>query len=167
MRSFVIRSDDWTDTRSFGVTGGVMKASRVVRVGLLVVCLAVAAQGSAVVGAPLSGSRLEDDGAMNSGKETHSHHAQHGEDHGHLPPVQRNVDLIGFSDLFAAGEQPGRIGDVSAKGNYAYLTLYYEPECDRGGIQIVDISDPANPKAAGYIPSHIGPSRARDPRWCP
>jgi hypothetical protein len=104
-----------------------------------------------------SESRLEDDGAINSGKETHSHHdAQHGDDHGHLPPVQRNVDLIGFTDLFGGQEQPGRIGDVSAKGNYAYLTLYYEPQCDRGGIQIVDISDPANPKAAGYIPSHIG-----------
>jgi hypothetical protein len=70
--------------------------------------------------------------------------------------VQRNVDLIGFTDLFAGQEQPGRIGDVSAKGNYAYLTLFYEPTCDRGGIQIVDISDPANPKAAGYVPSHIG-----------
>lgn len=66
------------------------------------------------------------------------------------------MDLVGFTDLFAGGEQPGRIGDVSAKGNYAYLTRYYEPACDRGGIQIVDISDPANPKAGAIIPSHIG-----------
>ncbi len=94
---------------------------------------------------------------MNSGKETHSHDDhQHGGDEGHLPAVQENVNLVGFTDLFADGEQPGRIADVSAKGNYAYLTLFYEPHCDRGGIQIVDISDPAHPKKAGYIPSHIG-----------
>lgn len=64
--------------------------------------------------------------------------------------------MIGFTDLFAGAEQPGRIGDVSAKGNYAYLTIFRDPQCDRGGIQIVDISDPANPKAAGVVPSHIG-----------
>ena len=133
-----------------------MRRTRLVRSAMLGMSLMVAASGMASAGAPVSGSRLEDDGAVNSGKETHSHDAQHGHDTDHLPPVQRNVDLIGFTDLFAGAEQPGRIGDVSAKGNFAYLTLYYEPECDRGGIQIVDISDPANPKAAGYVPSHIG-----------
>src|SRR5688572_25553597 len=102
------------------------------------------------------GSLLTDDGAMNSGKDTHVHDAQHGTDHGHLAPRRSHVDLIGSTDLFAGAEQPGRIGDVSATGNYAYLTLYYEPECDRGGIQVVDISDPARPKAAGVIPSHVG-----------
>jgi hypothetical protein len=102
------------------------------------------------------GSLLTDDGAINSGKDTHVHDAQHGADHGHLPPGQNHVDLVGFTDLFAGAEQPGRIGDVSAKGNYAYLTIFREPECDRGGIQIVDISDPANPKAAGLVPSHVG-----------
>jgi hypothetical protein len=119
--------------------------------------LVLATTGASVAAPSVSGSRLEDDGAINSGKETHSHHdAQHGEVHGHLPPVQRNVDLIGFTDLFGDQEQPGRIGDVSAKGNFAYLTRYYEPRCDGGGIEIVDISDPANPKPAGTITSHIG-----------
>ena len=101
-------------------------------------------------------SKLTDDGAINSGKESHDHHsAQHGEPDGHLPPVDHNVATIGNLDLFADGEQPGRIGDVSAYGNYAYLTMYYEPTCGRGGIQIVDIGDPANPKRAGYVPSHV------------
>ena len=36
------------------------------------------------------------------------------------------------------------MADVSAKGNYAYLTMFYEPTCGRGGVQIVDIADPAN-----------------------
>ena len=102
------------------------------------------------------GSRLDDDGAVNSGKETHAHDdAQHGGDEGHLPPVKRNVDVVGKLDLFAGGaEQPGRVADVSAKGNYAYLTLFYEPECDRGGIQVVNISNPAKPTKGPIIPSH-------------
>jgi hypothetical protein len=134
-----------------------VRRTKVACIALLLFGLLLASTGVVPAAPTESGSRLEDDGAVNSAKETHSHHdAQHGEDHGHLPPEQRNVDLVGFTDLFGDREQPGRIGDVSAKGNYAYLTLYYEPQCDRGGIQIVDISDPANPRAAGYVPSHIG-----------
>ena len=100
-------------------------------------------------------NRLADDGAVNSGKETHAHD-QHGGIEGHLPPASANVALIGKLDLFAGAEEPGRIADVSAKGNYAYLAVFSEPTCERGGIRIVDISNPASPKAAGYVPSHLG-----------
>src|SRR5918995_3255933 len=100
-------------------------------------------------------NRLEDDGAVNSGKETHAHD-QHGGIEGHLPATRQNVSLIGKLDLFTGAEEPGRIADVSAMGNYAYLAVFREPTCDRGGIQIVDISNPASPKAAGLIPSHLG-----------
>ena len=100
-------------------------------------------------------NRLEDDGAVNSGKETHAHD-QHGGNEGHLPATSQNVDVIGKLDLFTEAEQEGRVADVSAKGNYAYLAMFREPSCDRGGIQIVDISNPASPKAAGLIPSHLG-----------
>ncbi len=97
------------------------------------------------------------DGAIDSGKETKHHDAQqHGEDEGHLPPKSNNVTEIGHIDLFAPGDEAGRIGDVSAKGNYAFLTHYREPTCERGGVQVVDISDPANPKRGPYIPSHLG-----------
>src|SRR5215210_4251064 len=103
------------------------------------------------------GSRLVDDGVIDSGKETHWHDsAQHGSDDGHLPPTSKNVRKVGNLDLFAGAEEPGRIADVSAKGNYAYLTAFYEPECDRGGVYIADISDPASPKKVSLIPSHIG-----------
>jgi len=101
-------------------------------------------------------TRLDDDGAMNSGKETHYHDAQHGGDEGHLPPTSKNVVKVGNLDLFAGAEEPGRIADVSAKGNYAYLTAFWEPECDRGGVYIADISNPAQPKKVSLIPSHIG-----------
>ena len=97
------------------------------------------------------------DGAIDTGKETKHHDArQHGEDEGHLPPRSNNVTEIGHIDLFAPGDEAGRIGDVSAKGNFAFLTHYREPTCERGGVQVVDISDPASPKKGPYIPSHLG-----------
>lgn len=112
--------------------------------------------GTALAHQPDDGGSLLTDDALNSAKETHRHDHQHGETEGHLPPRQENVDLIGFTDLFADAEQAGRVADVSAKGNYAFLTLFYEPDCDKGGVQVVDISDPAHPKAGPLIPSHHG-----------
>ena len=97
-----------------------------------------------------------DDGVLDSGKETHGHHAQHDTDEGHLPATSENVDVIGRLDLFEGAEQPGRIADVSAYGDYAYLTAFWEPECDRGGVYVVDISDPASPELVTLIPSHRG-----------
>jgi hypothetical protein len=121
--------------------------------------LAALSVGVLAVGVPAASahdeSLLVDDGAINSAKDTHVHD-QHGGHDGHLDPVSRNVAKIGSLDLFAGAEEPGRIGDVSAKGNYAYLTVFREPTCERGGVQVVDISDPANPKKGPYIPSHQG-----------
>lgn len=98
-----------------------------------------------------------DDGVLDSGKETHNHHSQqHGEEEGHLPASSENVAEIANLDLFPDEEEPGRIADVSAYGNYAYLTAYWEPQCDRGGVYIVDISDPADPSLVTRVPSHRG-----------
>ncbi|MGR2753530.1 PA domain-containing protein [Agromyces arachidis] len=100
-----------------------------------------------------------DDGVLDSGKETHGHHShdqQHGEEEGHLPASSENVLKISNLDLFEDEEEPGRIADVSAFGNYAYLTAFWEPDCDRGGVYIVDISDPAAPELVNRIPSHRG-----------
>ena len=98
-----------------------------------------------------------DDGVLDSGKETHNHHYQHHEEEqGHIPAVSENVVEIGSLDLFEGEEQPGRIADVSAYGNYAYLTAFWEPECDRGGVYVVDIADPTAPELVTLIPSHRG-----------
>ena len=98
-----------------------------------------------------------DDGVLDSGKETHNHHYQHTDDeHGHIPSGSNNVTKIGSLDLFEDEEQPGRIADVSAYGNYAYLTAFWEPECERGGVYVVDIADPENPELVTLIPSHRG-----------
>ena len=120
--------------------------------------LVVAAALTLAAGPAFAHNDIEyvDDGVMDSGKETHNHDAQHGETEGHLPASSANVIEIGSLDLFADEEEPGRIADVSAYGNYAYLTAFWEPECDRGGVYIVDISDPADPSLESLIPSHRG-----------
>ena len=45
---------------------------------------------------------------------------------------------------------------MSAKGNYVYLTAFYEPDCDGGGVHVVDISNPASPKEVLKISGHVG-----------
>ena len=102
--------------------------------------------------AEVDGSRLADDGAMDSGKEVHEQH-QHGGTAGHLPATSKNVRLV---SKFAVADGAGRIADVSAKGNYAYLTRFREPACDTGGIEVVDISQPSAPRQVTTIPSHTG-----------
>lgn len=67
----------------------------------------------------------------------------------------RGLELVGKWDTGGKLGGAGRVADVSAKGNYAYLTMFYEPTCGRGGVQVVDISDPQAPKAGAYIPSHV------------
>lgn len=78
---------------------------------------------------------------------------QHGGEPGHLPPVSENVELVGKLDLFSGAEQPGRIADVGVFGDYAYLGAFAQPNCEDGGVYIVDISNPAAPKEAGFIPA--------------
>jgi hypothetical protein len=96
-------------------------------------------------------NRLVDDGVMDSGKETHSHD-QHGGHDGHLEASQTdNITRVGRVKL---ADGAGRIADVSAKGNYAYLASFREPDCGTGGIYVVDIRDPQNPTKVSKIPSH-------------
>ena len=72
-----------------------------------------------------------------------------------VAPRAEGLKLVGKFDTAGRTGGEGRVADVSAKGNFAYLTMFYEPTCGRGGVQIVDISNPAAPKAAAYIPSHV------------
>jgi hypothetical protein len=93
------------------------------------------------------------DGGLNPVEEE-LHRHQHGESDGHLPAVQRNVEVVGRVDLFTLLERPGRVSDVAGFGNYAYLGAFYEPDCaEPGGVFVIDISDPGNPVKVGFIPA--------------
>jgi hypothetical protein len=85
-----------------------------------------------------------------------AHPGQHGGDDGHLPAVNRNVELVGKLDLFGDDEQPGRIADVGVFGDYAYLGAFAQPNCEDTGVYIVDISDPTAPEQSGFIPATPG-----------
>jgi hypothetical protein len=52
----------------------------------------------------------------------------------------------------------GRIADVAALGNHAYLTAFRDPACTRGGVHVVDIANPERPKelVGSFIPTSTG-----------
>jgi hypothetical protein len=81
---------------------------------------------------------------------------QHGAVGGHLPASSLNVELVGKVRVHDAA--PGIVADVGTLGNYAYLAQF-RPGCDadgRGGVYVVDISNPAAPREVGFIQSPPG-----------
>jgi hypothetical protein len=75
------------------------------------------------------------------------HGDQHGGNEGHLPPVRYGVDLVGKAEVTnpsGAGNE-GRVADVSAYGDHAFLTAFREPTCERAGAHVIDISNPRRP----------------------
>jgi hypothetical protein len=94
--------------------------------------------------------KLDSEGVINSATEAHGHvHAQHGGDAGHLPASSRNVRLIGKMNINQ--DFPGRVADVGVFGNYAYLGAFNERDCQKGGVYVFDISNPAAPKQINFI----------------
>jgi hypothetical protein len=85
---------------------------------------------------------------------------QHGATGGHLPAVNRNVRLVGkaaVTNPSGAGNH-GRIADVSAYGNYAYLTAFRSPTCVATGAHTIDISNPQHPfeVTSAFLPTTPG-----------
>jgi hypothetical protein len=74
---------------------------------------------------------------------------QHGPTSGHLPPTSANMQLVGKVNVSNFG--PSRTADVAAFGNYAYLAWRNTGPCDPGRVNIVNISNPANPTEVGAI----------------
>jgi PA domain/LVIVD repeat len=72
---------------------------------------------------------------------------QHSASDGHLAPVNRGVRLVGKAEVTnpSGDGNDGRVADVSAYGNYAFLTAFREPTCERAGAHVINISDPAHP----------------------
>ena len=64
-----------------------------------------------------------------------------------VEPVRRNVRVVGKAQVTnpAGTGNLGRIADVSAHGDYAYLTAFREPTCEHAGAHVFDISNPKKP----------------------
>jgi hypothetical protein len=77
-------------------------------------------------------------------------HDQHGGEEGHLDATSENVSLIGKANI-NQDIQDGRVGDIGLFGDYAYLAAYSEPRCQKGGVYVFNIKDPANPKQINFI----------------
>src|SRR5215217_1349280 len=101
---------------------------------------------------PDHGATVSDgEGVIDSGEEIHgAHDEQHGGTDGHLAPRIENVELIGKQNVNQDGKD-GRVADVNVFGNYAYLAAFWEPNCQKGGVYVMDISDPAHPKQINFI----------------
>jgi len=90
-----------------------------------------------------------------------AHPAQHGSQEGHLIGSGEfgNIDFV--SKVRMHDVTKGSIADVGALGNYAYLGKFDDDyACDEpenvadGGVYIVDIHDPENPREIGFIRAH-------------
>jgi hypothetical protein len=81
---------------------------------------------------------------------------QHGGTGGHLAPSSLNVELVGKLRVHDAA--PGIVADVASFRNYAYLTQF-SPGCaadGRGGVYVIEISNPSTPLEVGFINSPAG-----------
>ncbi len=94
--------------------------------------------------------------APNLGSEDLGH--QHGGAEGHLPPVQRNVSLVSkLSPQAPFGKLvEGQIADLAVHDGWAYLNSWQDPNCERGGVYVVDVRKPKRPREATFIPALPG-----------
>ncbi len=120
----------------------------------------------ALTGLTLAFEVPADDGVLDSGKEEHGRaHAQHGTTEGHIEVANYDVDLISKLELTTA---EGRVADVGVWNGFAYLGKFRQDACagpegskePDGGVYVVDIRDPENPKKVTFLPvfqdSYVG-----------
>jgi hypothetical protein len=95
--------------------------------------------------------------------------AQHGPTTGHIyadPALDTDGDgdwgkIEFISQVTVHDAEPELIADLTAFGNYAYLARWGGEDCagpegggPDGGVYVIDISDPANPREVGFIRTH-------------
>jgi hypothetical protein len=109
----------------------------------------------ALAGVALAHTAPWDDGVVDSAKEEHGHkHGQHGDEGGHLPSTQQNMELI--SKLKLKNVVPEKIADVGVYKGYAYLAAWGVVTCKYNGVHVVNIKDPANPREVAFIGAKHG-----------
>lgn len=129
--------------------------SRSLRGFLVVALAAMMLQGVAVAGPDFKvPNRLRSQNVDSPVEVDELQDHQHGGEGGHLPGSSENVELVGRGDI--EGAAPDRVADVSAFGNYAYLTVRDPEGCSDAGIAIFDISDSTNPTQVGFIEAAEG-----------
>jgi hypothetical protein len=70
-----------------------------------------------------------------------------------LPAARENLELVGeLNPQQFGGVRIGEIADVAVHEGHAYLNSWDSTDCDRGGVYVVDIRNPAQPKEVAYIP---------------
>ncbi|MEN9933783.1 MAG: hypothetical protein RLZZ387_362 [Chloroflexota bacterium] len=93
---------------------------------------------------------ITDDGGIDAASDVHGHvHHQHGGGEGHLEATSENVRLVGRMNINQDVE--GRVSDVGIFKNYAYLGAFNERDCQKGGVYVFDIANPASPKQINFI----------------
>ena len=122
--------------------------------GLFVFLMLLAAAtmvSSAAAGPDRAKKRIVGDEVIDTPIEIHAAHdnQQHGAPGGHLPGSRENVTLIGRANI--QGAAPGRVADVSAFGNYVYLTVRDPLGCSDAGVAVMDVSSPFHPRQVGFI----------------
>jgi hypothetical protein len=95
--------------------------------------------------------------------------AQHGPEDGHIyadPALDTDGDgdwgkIEFISQVTVHDAEPELIADLTAFGNYAYLARFGGADCagpegggPDGGVYVIDISDPANPREVSFIRTH-------------
>jgi hypothetical protein len=93
-----------------------------------------------------------------------AHPGQHGPTDGHLigTGAWGKIDFV--AKLEPRGVDPDTIADVTVFGNYAYLAKWGAADCAGpetggqnsadGGVYVIDISNPAQPREVGFIATH-------------
>jgi hypothetical protein len=95
------------------------------------------------------------DEIIDSPAEIHmAHGMQHNQPGGHLPGSSENVKLVGQVDI--DGAAPDRVADVTAYGNYAFLSVRDPEGCTDAGFAVIDMSDPTAPEQVGFIDATDG-----------
>jgi hypothetical protein len=88
------------------------------------------------------------------------HDKQHDGEDGHLPATRKNVDLVGKAEVTnpSGAGNTGRVADVFAWGNYAYLNAFRDPTCEAGGVHTMDIHNLSRPRELtdAFIPTSPG-----------
>ena len=81
---------------------------------------------------------------------------QHGGNAGHLPASRSNVELVGSLEPTAAFGPivEGQIADLAVYKDFAYLNAWSEETCSKGGVYVVDVTNPRRPVDTGvFLPA--------------